>query len=115
MNVDFTDDPTKILWSRFISDPAFADEGLGAFTGGFGYEYGIWRPTDRSLMFDSFSNLYFNAPSRAQIYTRIMRLSEGQNWEFDYETFVKWDQEHPAKLPGTLGTKADYSLIINVL
>ena len=108
MNVDFTDDPAKILWSRFISDPAFADEGLGAFTGGFGYEYGIWRPTDRSLMFDSFSNLYFNAPSRAQIYTRIMKLSEGQNWEFDYETFVKWDQEHPAKLPGTLGTKADY-------
>ena len=37
----------------------------------------------------------FNAPSRAQIYTRIMKLSEGQDWEFDYETFVKWDKAHP--------------------
>ena len=40
---------------------------------------------------------YFNAPSRAQIYTRIMKLSEGQSWTFDYDTFVKWDKAHPTK------------------
>ena len=39
----------------------------------------------------------FNAPSRALIYKRIMKLSEGQSWEFDYETFVKWDKAHPDK------------------
>ena len=42
-------------------------------------------------------NNFFNAPSRAQVYTRVMKLSEGQNWQFDYETFVKWDQAHPTK------------------
>ena len=94
VNVDFTDNPAEILWSRFIGDPAFADEGIGAYEGGFVYEYGVWRPTDRSLMFENFSNPYFNAPSRAQLYKRIMKLSEGPSWEFDYDTFVEWDKEH---------------------
>ena len=108
MNVDFTDNPANIIWSRFIGDPAFADEGIGAFQGGLSFEYGVWRPTERSLMFDSFSNPVFNAPSRAQIYTRIMKLSEGQDWQFDYEEFVKWDQAHPTKTSSAPATKSNY-------
>ena len=51
-------------------------------------------------------NNFFNAPSRAQIYTRIMKLSEGQDWQFDYEEFVKWDQAHPTKMSASPATKA---------
>ena len=36
----------------------------------------------------------FNAPSRCQLYKRIMTLSEGPSWTFDYETFVNWDLTH---------------------
>lgn len=53
-------------------------------------------------------NNYFNAPSRAQIYTRIMKLSEGQDWQFDYESFVKWDQAHPTKFSTAPATKSNY-------
>ena len=34
----------------------------------------------------------FNAPSREQIYKRIMHLSEGTDWKYDYEEFVKYDE-----------------------
>jgi hypothetical protein len=33
----------------------------------------------------------FNAPSREAIYKRVMKLSEGDDWEYDYETFVAFD------------------------
>ena len=54
------------------------------------------------------TNNFFNAPSRAQIYTRIMKLSEGQDWQFDYEAFVNWDQAHPTKSSASPSTKANY-------
>lgn len=97
MNVDTTDDPEKVLWSDFIGDSRYSDEKIGTYQGGYTYYSGIWRPTQQSVMnaHDMYST--FNAPSRAQIYKRIMKLSEGQSWEFDYETFVKWDKAHPDK------------------
>ena len=36
----------------------------------------------------------FNAPSREAIYYRIHKLAFGTTWEYDYESFVKWDQEY---------------------
>ena len=59
-------------------------------------------------MNDSYNYFTFNAPSRAQLYTRIMKLSEGQDWQFDYETFVKWDQAHPTKLSAAPATRSNY-------
>ncbi|MDE7421967.1 MAG: hypothetical protein K2N35_17405 [Muribaculaceae bacterium] len=38
-------------------------------------------------------NLEFNAPSREAIYKRIMQLSEGEDWTYDYEAFVAFDQQ----------------------
>ncbi len=35
-----------------------------------------------------------------------MKLSEGEDWQFDYETFVKWDQAHPTKMTASPATKA---------
>lgn len=59
-------------------------------------------------MNDSYNYFTFNAPSRAQIYTRIMKLSEGQDWQFDYEEFVKWDQAHPTKMSAAPATRSNY-------
>ena len=110
LNVDVTSDVQKVLWSRYIGDSRFADEEIGAYQGGFTYFSGIWRPTRTSVMNSNYGNQnnYFNAPSRAQIYTRIMKLSEGQDWQFDYETFVKWDQAHPTKFSTAPVTKSNY-------
>ena len=33
----------------------------------------------------------FNAPSREAIYYRMHKLAFGDNWEYDYETFVEQD------------------------
>lgn len=33
----------------------------------------------------------FNAPSREEIYKRVMKESEGDGWTYDYETFVQFD------------------------
>ncbi len=95
MNVDFTGDPAKVLWSQFIGDKNYSSEQIGAYEGGFTYFSGVWRPTEQSVMFSDYDHPTFNAPSRAQIYTRIMKLSEGNSWTFNYDEFVKWDKAHP--------------------
>ena len=38
----------------------------------------------------------FNAPSREAIYKRIHRLAFGKDWQYDYETFVEYDQKNIA-------------------
>ena len=110
VNVDVTDNPKQVLWSRFIGDERFAEEQIGVYKGGASYFDGIWRPTENSVMRTNSlnKNNFFNAPSRAQIYTRIMKLSEGQDWQFDYETFVKWDQAHPTKMSVAPRTRSNY-------
>ena len=110
VNVDVTDDPKEVLWSRFIGDDRFSKEQIGVYKGGGSFFDGIWRPTENSVMRTNSlnKNNFFNAPSRAQIYTRIMKLSEGQDWQFDYETFVKWDQAHPTKLSVAPATRSNY-------
>ena len=101
VNVDFTSDPDKVLWSRFIGDSNFASENIGVYEGGDTFWSGVWRPTEQSVMNNSTIYNNFNAPSRAQIYTRIMKLSEGSSWNFDYDTFVAWDKAHPTKASAT--------------
>ena len=110
VNVDVTNNPKEILWSRYIEDKRFTSEGIGVYKGGAAFFDGIWRPTENSVMRTNSlnKNNFFNAPSRAQIYTRIMKLSEGQDWQFDYETFVKWDQAHPTKQSTSPATRANY-------
>ena len=56
------------------------------------YGYGAYRPTENSMM--RFGDGPFNAPSREQIYKRVMQLSEGENWKYDYEEFVKFDAKN---------------------
>ena len=93
-NIDFTNDPAKIKWSHFLSDPRYADDGLGIYEGGHQYPYGVWRPTENSIMNDNTGG--FNAPSREAIYYRIHKLAYGAEWQYDYEKFVEWDARNRA-------------------
>lgn len=96
-NVDFTGDRNKVLWSRFLQDSRYQNadnygETLGVYEGACTYWNGAYRPTVESMMR---SNIHgFNAPSREAIYKRVMRLAYGENWSYDYETFVAFDRDH---------------------
>lgn len=87
-NVDLTSDPNTIAWARFISDSRYSGK-VGVHEGGYTYPYGVYRPTDNSIM--RYNTGGFNAPSREAIYKKIMKFSEGDAWTYDYETFVVFD------------------------
>ena len=87
-NVDLTSDPNTIVWSRFISDTRYSGK-VGVYQGGYTYPYGVYRPTENSIMRHNTGG--FNAPSREAIYKKIMKFSEGDAWMFDYEEFVAFD------------------------
>ena len=101
-NIDFTDDPKAVKWSKFITDSRYADEKIGVFEGACTYAEGAWRPTENSIMRHNTGG--FNAPSREAIYYRIFKLSEGTDWEYDYEQFVAFD--HSVRSAATSRTKA---------
>ncbi len=84
-NIDFTNDPTAVKWSAFLTDERYKDE-VGIFEGGSLYARNAYRPTNHSMMNDHFE--YFNAPSRWAIYKRIMELS-GE--EASFEKFLEYD------------------------
>jgi len=87
MNVDATNAPDGVVWSHFLQDSRYAGE-VGIYQGAWMWPYDLWRPSENSIM-NTGNN--FNAPSREAIYKRIMQLSEGDDWVYDYETFVEWD------------------------
>ena len=88
-NGDFTDDPAKVKWARFLADERYRYDGLGCFEGAFTYWKGAWRPTENSIMRYNVGG--FNAPSREAIWYRIHKLAYGAEWTYDYEEFVAWD------------------------
>ena len=88
-NIDFTSDPDQVKWARFLKDARYSNEGLGVFEGGATYAYGVWRPTENSIMRDNTGG--FNAPSREAIWYRIHKLAYGSSWVYDYEEFVAYD------------------------
>lgn len=90
LNVDGNNDPAKVRWGKFLSDSRYSSEGLGIFEGGWVFRYGIYRPTEQSIMNESIGG--FNAPSREAIYTRLNKLYYGDSWQYDYDEFVKSDE-----------------------
>lgn len=89
-NVDWRNDASTVKWSHFLNDSRYANEGLGLYEGAYLYGHGAYRSTENSMM--RYNDSPFNAPSREQIYKRIMQLSEGDDWKYDYEEFVKFDE-----------------------
>lgn len=104
-NVDCTDDPDGVVWSRFISDPRYAAEDIGVYEGSYTYEKGFFRPSQSSIM--SCNKGYFNAPSREAIYNRINRLAWGDTWEYDYEEFVRFDTPNIGRTAERMPARTD--------
>ena len=88
-NVDWRSDPTEVKWAKFINDERYAEENTGIYEGSYLYDFGAYRPTENSMM--RYNDVGFNAPSREEIYKRVMKESEGDGWTYDYETFVAFD------------------------
>ena len=91
-NLDWKSDPSQVRWARFITDERYKDEKIGVFEGGWWQQ--LYRPNDCSIMNTGFlpeGGDSFNAPGREAIYKRVMKQSEGENWTYDYETFVAFD------------------------
>ena len=88
-NVDFTEDETDVLWSRFLADnDNYASEGLGIFEGACTYSHGVYRPSEDSMMNSNTTG--FNAPSRKSIYDAVMERGAGRIPEYD--EFVEFDK-----------------------
>lgn len=88
-NIDMHADVKETRWAHFAADSRYTDEKLGTYEGSGSYQYGVYRPTENSMM--RFNDMPFNAPSREAIYKYIMQESEGAAWKYDYETFVSFD------------------------
>lgn len=85
MNLDFTKNLSDILWKDFIGIEKYSE--VGAYEGGYEYQYGIWRPEENSCMNDNIP--YFNVQSRWYIARRIMHLAG--NSMFSIDDFIKND------------------------
>ena len=84
-NLDCNSDRETIRWSQFLSDDLYSTS-TGVYQGGYGYSYGVYRPTSDSCMNHMYGE--FNAPSRFAIYKRIMERS-GDTWS--WEKFIAYD------------------------
>ena len=109
LNISLSSSPSEVPWSRFVGDDAFASEKIGVYMGGDTFWSGVWRPTEQSVMNDSDNYSTFNAPSRSQIWTRVMKLSEGDSWTYDYDEFKAWDKVHPTTRTSKSAVKATRS------
>lgn len=94
-NIDMHADVSQTRWAHLAADPRYAAEELGTYEGAGTINYGIYRPTQNSMM--RFNNTPFNAPSREAIYKYVMQESEGPSWKYDYETFVTFDAKGRAE------------------
>lgn len=89
MNVDFTSNQSAVLWSDFLSDSRYADQGLGVFEGACTYWTGAYRSTEESMMRSNIMG--FNAPSRRAIYNNV--LQRGESYTPSLEEFIAFDQQ----------------------
>ena len=84
-NLDFTDNLEEIRWKDFIGYPQYIN--VGAFEGGYEYQYGVWRSEENSCMNNNIP--YYNVQSRWSIVKRIMDLSDT---EISLSEFIKNDK-----------------------
>ena len=106
-NLDWHNDPQTVRWSRIMNDERFAAEKVGLYEGAFYYGFGAYRPTENSMM--RYNDCGFNAPSREIIYRKVMSLSEGSSWSYDYEQFVAFDAAYrnQASTKGLISLKSE--------
>lgn len=91
-NLDFTDDLSSILWKDFIGIDKYSH--VGAYEGGYEYQYGVWRSESNSCMNNNIP--YYNVQSRWSIVSRIMKLA---GIDFTVKDFIQAD--HVTSWTGT--------------
>lgn len=91
LNVDYHSDPKEVAWNQMLEDERYAGL-VGMYQGAYKSPYDLWRSTENSLM--GTANSTMSAVQRMIVYKRIMSLTEGPDWEFDYETFVIFDSKN---------------------
>ena len=89
-NVSLKNNPVEVPWSTFLTDSRYVSEELDVLEGAYTYMKGIYRPTYESMMNSNTTG--FNAPSRKEIYDRVME--NGENITPTYEDFVIFDTQH---------------------
>ena len=89
LNVDVTNDPTKIVWKDFLNNDDYKVENIGIYEGALLYAKGAYRPTEQSIMRHNVGG--FNAPSRWAIYKHILEAA-GETPTF--EAFLEYDKKN---------------------
>lgn len=74
-----------------FTNSAYTTDEVQYWEGGWGYNYGIYRPTTSGMMQGSTG--VFNAPCRHAIYHRIITESEGAN-AYSWSKFLEYDQKN---------------------
>ena len=74
-----------------FTNSAYSSDEVGFIEGGWGYQYGMYRPTQGGMMQGSTG--VFNAPSRHAIYHRIITESEGAG-AYRWSKFLEYDQKN---------------------
>lgn len=96
-NVDFTSDPEKVRWAKFITDEDYQWDGVGVYEGACFYPTGVYRATEYSMM--RYNEGGFNAPSREAIYYRLHKIAYGDKWHLDFDAFKQYDAKNRAAAP----------------
>ena len=86
LNVDTTNDKDEVLWSYYLTDSNYDAEGIGIYEGAYHYYHGVYRSTETSIM--RYNTGGFNAPSRQEIFRRIITRSGGT---YSFEDFLEYD------------------------
>ncbi|MFA6812709.1 MAG: hypothetical protein WCR45_06405, partial [Bacteroidaceae bacterium] len=88
----------------------YTSEGLSMYEGGLTYAYGVYRPTETSIMYENTDG--FNAPSRMAIYKYVNLLANKGDWTFDLNTFLTWDKQFLStrKSSATRSTRSSSSI-----
>ena len=102
MNISAESEPDKVPWARMLTDDYFGAE-TGIFMGAWMWPQELWRPSENSVMNTDYSR--FNAPSREAIYMWVMKMSEGDSWQYDFDTFKAFDRVAMSK-PQAMPQKA---------
>ncbi|MDR2586347.1 MAG: hypothetical protein LBC84_09085 [Prevotellaceae bacterium] len=92
LNVDFIDDPKKILWSHFIGLQGY--NRVDVFEGAAYYSLGAWRAEETNCMINNIE--YYSAACRELIVKRILMIADER---YDFEKFVGMDW---VKTPGAV-------------
>ena len=86
LNIDTTDDPTKVAWKHFIGVRGYENVGCFNYAGGVVFMGGgVCEPEDHFRRQDCMvtNELYFNAPSREQIVKHVYELA-GEPYSFEH-------------------------------